>query len=141
MTKSPRITDICLVTLDFETSKAFYIDKLGFTLSSEMPGFADFQAGDVMLAIWDGQRIREVTGAQAQVGESTGHQVMVALELDSPESIDVMYQDLTARGIQFYGPPKDYPWNARCIYFPGPSGEFWEYFAWLPGGKPGQVNP
>jgi hypothetical protein len=136
----PRVTDVCLVTQDFETSKAFYIEKLGFTLSSEMPGFADFRAGDLMLAIWEAERIHAVTGADALVGQSQGHQVMVAVELESPSEIDRVFDDLGERGIEFYGPPKDYPWNARCIYFAGPSGELWEYFAWLAGGKPGEVE-
>ena len=136
----PRVTDVCLVTQDFEESKSFYIEKLGFTLSSEMPGFADFRAGDLMLAIWEAERIRNVTGAAAQVGESPGHQVMVAVELDDPSEIDAMHLELQERGIKLYGPPNNYPWNARCIYFTGPCGELWEYFAWLEGGKPGEVE-
>lgn len=138
--KPPRITDVCLIPYDFEAAKSFYIEKLGYKLSSEMPGFADFEAGDVFLAIWDGQKIRDVTGANAQVEAGAGHQVMVAIEKETPEDIDRIYQELSERGVEFYDEPKNHAWNARCIYFSGPCGELWEFFAWLPGGKPGQVG-
>lgn len=140
MTTSPRITDICLVTRNLEEGVEFYTEKLGFQLASRMPGFADFTGPGAILALWDAQKIRDTTGVRADTDGGGGHQVMVALELDSPAAIDEMYRTLVDRGVEFYGPPKDYPWNARCIYFAGPSGEFWEYFAWLDGGKPGQVT-
>ena len=66
---------------------------------------------------------------------------MVAVELESPELIDEMYEELEGKGVDFYGPPRDFAWNAGCIYFsPGPCGEFWEFFSWLEGGKPRQVT-
>ncbi|ABL83687.1 Glyoxalase/bleomycin resistance protein/dioxygenase [Nocardioides sp. JS614] len=136
----PTITDLCLVTHDLEASVEFYTTKLGYTLSSRMPGFADFEGPGVILALWDAQLIRETTGVPALAEEPSGRTVMVAVELSSPVEIDTAYERLRARGIEFYSPPADYPWNARCIYFPGPCGEFWEYFAWLEGGKPGQLG-
>ena len=136
----PSITDICLVTRDLEAAIDFYTTKLGYTLASRMPGFADFEGPGIILALWDAQLIRETTGVPAITEEPTGRTVMVAIELDSPEEIDATYQRLQDAGIECYKPPADYPWNARCFYFPGPCGEFWEYFAWLEGGKPGQVT-
>lgn len=138
--KPPRITDVCLIPTDFDKAKNFYMEKLGYKLSSEMPGFADFEAGDVLLAIWDAQLLHNVTGANAQRDASNGHQVMVAIEKETPEDIDRIYQELSERGVEFYDEPKNHTWNARCIYFSGPCGELWEFFAWLPGGKPGQVE-
>lgn len=137
--KQLTITDICLVTRDLEVAVDFYT-RLGYKLASRMPGFADFEGPGLILALWDAQLIRETTGVPAQTDEPTGRTVMVAIELDSPEEIDATYDRLRGAGIEFYNPPADYPWNARCIYFPGPCGEFWEYFAWLEGGKPGQVT-
>lgn len=140
MPTQPSITDICLVTRDLDTAVDFYTDKLGYQLASRMPGFADFTGPGVILALWDARKIRETTGVPADVDGGSGHQVMIAIELDDPSAIDRMYDELLTRGVEFYGPPRDYPWNARCIYFPGPCGEFWEFFAWLEGGKPGQVG-
>lgn len=135
----PTITDICLVTRDLEASVEFY-SRLGYQLSSRMPGFADFEGPGLILALWDAQLIRDTTGVPAMTNEPNGRTVMVAIELASPEEIDATYERLRELGIEFYNPPADYPWNARCVYFAGPCGEFWEYFAWLEGGKPGQVS-
>lgn len=135
----PIITDICLVTRDIEKAISFYTEKLDFELASQMPGFADFTGPGTILAVWDAERIREFTGVPAQVSEPIGHGVMVAVELESPDAIDEKYHQLTQRGVEFYAPPADYPWNARCIYLAGPCGEFWEFFAWQAGGKPGQL--
>ena len=135
----PTVTDLCLVTRDLEASVDFYT-RLGYRLASRMPGFADFEGPGLILALWDAKLIRETTGVPALAEEPSGRTVMVAVELDSPEEIDAAYDRLREAGVEFYKPPADYPWNARCVYFEGPCGEFWEYFAWLEGGKPGQLN-
>lgn len=140
MSTAPRVTDVCLVTRDIDAAVDFYTTKLGYRLESRMPGFADFHGNGVVLAVWDAHKIRETTGVPADTIGDAGHQVMLACELDSPALIDEMYARLTEQGVECYGPPKDYPWNARCIYFGGPCGEFWEFFAWYEGGKPGQVD-
>jgi catechol 2,3-dioxygenase-like lactoylglutathione lyase family enzyme len=139
--KPPVLTDICLITRDLQASIEFYTEKLGFQLSSEMPGFADFVGHGVVLAVWDAKKLRETTKVPGQIEEPSGRGVMMACELDSPAEIDKTYEMLLARGVEFYDPPKNYPWNARAIYFGGPSGEFWEFFAWLEGGKPGVMVP
>lgn len=137
----PRITDICLVTRDLETAVEFYTDKLGYELDSKMPGFADFVGPGCVLAVWDANLIRQTTGVPAALDTPPGHGVMVACELESPAAVDQMYQRLSAKDVECYGPPSDYAWNARCLYFAGPCGEFWEFFAWHGGGKPGRATP
>lgn len=136
-----RLTDICLVTRDLDAAVDFYTDKLGYQLKSRMPGFADFTREGVILALWDASAIRESTGVPAAVEAPSGHGVMMAVELASPDEVDREHARLTAEGVEFYAPPKDYAWNARCAYFAGPCGEFWELFAWHEGGAPGAVDP
>lgn len=136
----PTITDVCLITRNLDEGIAFYTEKLGFTLNSVMPGFADFRGPGVILALWDAETLEAATGVPGRPADSSGHGVMLACELDSPADIDAVYEEYVSRGVEFYGPPKDYPWNARCIYFAGPTGEFWEFFAWHDGGIPGLVH-
>ncbi len=135
----PVITDVCLVTRDLDAAVAFYSQRLGFELASRMPGFADFSSEGVTLALWDAQAIREATGVPAQVIEPDGHGVMIARELALPSAVDDKYHELSSRGVEFYGPPRDYPWNARAIYLAGVCGEFWEFYAWNEGGKHGHL--
>lgn len=136
----PTITDICLITPDLEGSISFYTETLGFTLRSRMPGFADFQGPGVLLALWESERLEATTGVKGHDATAPGRTVMLACELESPAAIDRTYVEYLERGVTFAGPPKDYPWNARCIYFDGPNGEFWEFFAWHEGGVPGMVD-
>lgn len=137
----PTITDVCLVSPDVESGIEFYADKLGFVVRSRMPGFVDFVGPGVILALWEGPQLHMTTGipGHVEVGEQRG--VMLACELEHPDEIDRIYEQYSAKGVIFYGPPADYPWNARCVYFPGPSGEFWEFFAWYEGGEPGIEEP
>ena len=139
MSPRPNITDVCLITRTLDESVTFYTEKLGFTPRSRMPGFADFEGPGLILALWDARKLTETTGVPGQLTEASGHGVMLACELDSPAAIDETYQALLAKGVEVYSPPADYPWNARCLYFSGPSGELWEYFAWNTGGMPGIV--
>lgn len=136
----PTITDVCLVTRDLDAAVEFYTEKLGYTIASRMPGFADFRGPGVILALWDAQKMIDTIRVPADTHGTGGHQVMIAVELEHPELIDQTYEELKARGVDLYGPPRDHAWNARCIYFPGPCGELWEFFSWLEGGKPGQVS-
>jgi catechol 2,3-dioxygenase-like lactoylglutathione lyase family enzyme len=139
MTK-PVITDICLVTRDLDAAMDWYTEKLDFKVNHRMPGFADFAGAGVTLAVWDAQHIRDTTGVPAQISEPDGRGLMVAVRLAAPAAIDAMHDQLVRRGVDCYGPPKDYPWNARAIYLAGPCGEFWEFYAWHEGGEPGHIE-
>lgn len=136
----PRMTDVCLVAHDIEKSASFYTEKLGFKLRSRMPGFADFEGPGVILALWEGPHLEENTGVPGHDPRGKGRSVMLACELESPAAVDRTYEEYRARGVEFYSEPKDFPWNARCAYFDGPNGEFWEFFAWYEGGEPGIVS-
>lgn len=138
--RHPLVTDICLITSDVDRSIAFYTEKLGFTLRSRMPGFADFEGPGVILALWEKQQLERATGIPGHDATAPGRTVMLACELESPADIDRVYAEYSAKGVQFAAEPKDYPWNARCVYFDGPNGEFWEFFAWYEGGEPGLVT-
>ena len=135
-----RITDVCLIPDDLDRAIAFYCDALGYRVSHRMPGFADFIGPGPVLALWEAGHIRANTGVPATAGRATGPRVMLAIELDSPGEVDAVYERLASRGVEFYRVPADYPWNARCAYFGGPCGEFWELYAWYDGGEPGAVS-
>lgn len=133
-----RITDVCIVPEDLEASIDFYANKLGFTLQHQMPGFADFEAPHVRLALWEREHLARTTGADNRPKEG-GHGVIVAVRVEAPADVDRIYDDLVSRSVDVLEPPKDYEWNARCIYFTGPDNELWEVYAWHGGGEPGKV--
>jgi catechol 2,3-dioxygenase-like lactoylglutathione lyase family enzyme len=141
MMPRPTISDICLITPSVEDGIAFYAGKLGFTVRSRMPGFVDFAGPGVILALWEAPQLLKTTGIPGHSAEGAGRGVMLACELEHPDEVDRVYTEFGQRGVEFYGPPADYAWNARCVYFAGPSGEFWEFFAWYEGGEPGIEDP
>lgn len=132
------LSEVCIITRDLEKSLTFYVEVMGLTLDYRMPGFADFSGEGVRLALWSLDHLAETTGVSPTPG-TPGHTMMIAINFGSPEEIDQQYEILRARGVQFVRPPQDYPWNARCVYFPGPDGELWELYAWFDGGEPGKV--
>jgi catechol 2,3-dioxygenase-like lactoylglutathione lyase family enzyme len=135
-----RITDVCLIPDDLDLAIAFYRDVLGYQVSHRMPGFVDFTGPGPVLALWEAEHLSANTGVPATAGRAAGPAVMLAIELDSPDEVDVAHGRLTSRGVEFYREPADYPWNARCAYFAGPCGELWELYAWYDGGEPGAVT-
>ena len=133
----PPITDFCFLVEDVERSVAFYRDKLGFALRTKAEGFADFKTEHVAFALWEIDHIAKTVGISNKRPEPGVHRSIGAIELKKPDEIDVLYAQLLERGVKFIAPPKDYPWQARCIYFTDPDDYLWEVYAWLEelGGK------
>jgi catechol 2,3-dioxygenase-like lactoylglutathione lyase family enzyme len=134
-----KITDVCLLVEDIERTVDFYVNKLGFRLRRRAESFADFHNGAITLAAWELDHINRHTGVSNKRATAGAHKVCVAMELESPEAIDRLYAELLAKGVGFYGPPADYVWNARCVYFTDPDDTLWELYAWLDGG-PGDYH-
>jgi uncharacterized protein len=133
----PPITDFCFLVEDVERSVAFYRDKLGFALRTKAEGFADFKTEHVAFALWEIDHIAKTVGISNKRAAPGVHKSIGAIELKKPEEIDVLYEKLVARGVSFISPPKDYPWQARCVYFADPDDYIWEIYSWLDelGGK------
>ena len=137
--KIRKITDVCILVEDIERTVEFYTEKLGFRLRRRAEGFADFHASGVTLAAWELDHINQHTGVSNARSPKEAHKACVAIELDDPASIDELYGELVARGVTFYDAPREYVWNARCVYFTDPDGTLWELYAWLEGG-PGDYH-
>lgn len=134
-----RISDVCLLVADIERTVEFYVEKLGFHLRRRAEGFADFHGQGVTLAAWELDHINRHTGVSNLRSPRHAHKVCVAVLLDSPDEIDQLHAELSAKGVPFHGPPENHVWNARCAYFTDPDDTLWELYAWLDGG-PGDYH-
>ena len=134
-----KITDVCLMVEDIQRTVDFYVDKMGFRLRRRAEGFADFHAANITLAAWEIDHINRHVGVSNVRAPARAHKVCVAVNVSPPAEVDRIHADLSARGVPFYGPPEDYVWNARCIYFTDPDDTLWEVYAWLDGG-PGDYH-
>lgn len=101
------IQDVCILVTDVEASIRFYTQKLGFELKHRAPGFADFIGAGLTLALWERSHIESHTDVRVPVGSASA--VLVAVRVDSPADIDVLYADLEKDGVTFVNPPADYP--------------------------------
>jgi catechol 2,3-dioxygenase-like lactoylglutathione lyase family enzyme len=136
----PAITDFCFLVEDVERSVAFYREKLGFHLRTRAPGFADFKTKQVALALWEIDHIAATVGLSSKRSGPGVHKAVAAIELEKPEDVAALYEQLLNRGVSFISPPKDYPWRARCVYFTDPDEHLWEIYAWLDGARFGEVT-
>jgi uncharacterized protein len=137
--QAKKITDICLLVENIERTVDFYVNKLGFRLRRRAEGFADFHNGGITLAAWELDHINRHTGVSNKRAPAGAHKACVAMQLESPEEIDRLHAELSAKGVSFYRAPADYVWNARCVYFADPDDTLWELYAWLDGG-PGDYH-
>jgi len=133
------ITDICILVEDINRAVEFYTKKLGFKLRRRAEGFADFSGVGLTLAAWELDHINSHTGVSNKRAPQGAHKACIALQLDAPSEIDEFYDELSAKGVPFVGPPQNHVWNARCAYFTDPDGTLWELYAWLEGG-PGDYH-
>jgi len=105
---------VALYTANFARIRDFYTDVLGFPLNSAFPGrnivFVD--AGSTAIEIVENTTTDEGVGGWAH------------LALEVPD-VDAAYAELSARGVTFHVPPKDFPEEApsvRIAFFRDPDG-------------------
>ena len=123
------LTDIGLFVSDMERAVAFYGETLGFELKRRDIGFAEFHTNGVGLALWE---VSDVTQA-LELAETPrqGLSVMVAVRVETAESVDALHDALAAKGVRIVQSPTTHSWNARTTYFGDPDGNLWEIYAWV----------
>lgn len=101
-----RLTYVVIFTGRFEEMKAFYGRQVGLVPVS--PGDADWAAFDT-------------GGARIALHRATGRRQHGMLLRFESSDLDADVAALAARGIEFSGPPRDYPWG-RMAEFHDPEG-------------------
>jgi uncharacterized glyoxalase superfamily protein PhnB len=94
---------------------SFYKDTIGLPVKfeSEEMGWAEFDLGGISLAVE--RQDEDDAEAQSLVGRFVG----ISLQVDD---IDVIYQELTGKGVVFEGPPAKQPWGGVLAHFKDPDG-------------------
>ena len=124
-----KLTDVGLFVSDMDRAVRFYGSTLGFELKRRDIGFAEFRTEGVGLALWE---VSDVTQALALANTPRqGLTAMVAVRVETAETVDRLHDELAARGVQMVQPPTTHAWNARTAYFRDPDGNLWEIYAWI----------
>jgi catechol 2,3-dioxygenase-like lactoylglutathione lyase family enzyme len=118
-----RVSLITLGVADLARARAFY-EALGWSTGAE-PGddVVFFQAGDMVLALWDRARLAE----DSQVEDSGGWGgATLALNLGSPAEVDAAIEEARAAGAEIGREPAATFWGGYSGLFLDPDGHPWE---------------
>jgi catechol 2,3-dioxygenase-like lactoylglutathione lyase family enzyme len=117
-----------LVTLgvrDFERSRKFYTETLGWKLTSNSnDDIAFFQAGGVVLGLYPREKLAEDALTEAEGSGFAG--VTLAYNARSEGEVDEIIRDLEAKGVQIAKQPQKVFWGGYSSYFVDPDGFHWE---------------
>jgi predicted lactoylglutathione lyase len=118
-----RVSLITLGVSDLGRARAFY-EGLGWeTGAGPEDDVVFFQAGDMILALWDRARLAE----DSCVGDSGGWGgVTLALNLGSPAEVDAAIEDARAAGAEIGREPAKTFWGGYGGVFIDPEGHPWE---------------
>ncbi len=118
-----RVSLITLGVADLAVSRRFY-EQLGWqTGAGENDDVAFFQAGDMVLALWDRERLAEDSGVEDGGGWGG---VTLALNLGSPAEVDAVIEEARAAGARIAREPAETFWGGYSGIFVDPSGHPWE---------------
>jgi len=117
---------VSLITLgmgDLGRARRFY-EALGWrTGAAPDDDVVFFQAGDMILALWDRERLAE-DSAVADGGGWGG--VTLALNLGSPPEVDAAIEEARAAGAEIAREPAETFWGGYSGVFVDPDGHPWE---------------
>jgi uncharacterized protein len=118
-----RVNLITLGTRDLGRARRFY-EALGWKTGAE-PGddVVFFQAGEMVLALWDRAKLAE-DSAVADGGGWGG--VTLALNLGSPAEVDAVIEEARAAGAEIAREPAETFWGGYSGVFADTDGHPWE---------------
>jgi hypothetical protein len=118
-----RISLITLGVVDLDGARAFY-EALGWRSDTppEME-VAFFQAGGMVLALWDRQKNAEDSGVENGSGYGG---VTLAYNVRSPEEVDAVIAEARAAGARISREPGETFWGGYSGVFVDPDGYPWE---------------
>ena len=117
-----------LVTLgvrDFETSRKFYTEILGWKPSSSSDeDITFFQAGGVVISIFQREKLAEDVRIDSEGNGFAGF--TLAYNAQSESEVDEIIGDLKSKGVKILKEPQKVFWGGYSSYFADPDGNCWE---------------
>lgn len=117
-----RVSLITLGVADVGESRRFY-EALGWSGESPDGEVVFFQAGGMILALWDRDRLAADAGLAPGDG-SAG--VALAHNVGSPEAVDAVLAEAAAAGARITRPAATTFWGGYAGVFVDPDGHAWE---------------
>jgi len=117
-----RLSLITLGVEDVERSRKFY-EALGWHGRSPDGDVHFFQAGGMIVALWDRAKLAEDSGV-SDPGGSSGF--TLALNVRSPDEVDEIAGEIRAAGGALTREPAETFWGGYSLAFTDPDGHPWE---------------
>jgi uncharacterized protein len=118
-----RITVITLGVADLGRARRFY-EALGWkTNAAPADDVAFFQAGDMVLSLWDRAKLAEDSCVENSPGWGG---VTLALNLESPAEVDAVTEEARQAGAKIGRKPAETFWGGYSSVFIDPDGHPWE---------------
>lgn len=118
-----RVSLITLGVADLGRAKAFY-EALGWAAGGGVEGeVAFFQAGDMVVALWDRAKLAEDSTVEDPGGWGG---VTLALNFGSPAEVDTVIEEARAAGATIGREPAETSWGGYSGVFVDPDGHPWE---------------
>jgi lactoylglutathione lyase len=128
----PKIALITLMTDHVPTMVKFYTDGLGFKVKLDMGQYVEIENEGVRFAICDRQIMLSSTRHASYSKSFQGQGFELAFPCDSPEDVDISFDQLLKHGAVSIQPPASMPWGQRAAFFADPEGYIHEIFSELP---------
>ena len=118
----PRVSLVTLGVRDVARSRRFY-EALGWSGESPDGEVVFFQAGGMVVALWDRARLAEDSGVEDAGGWGG---VTLAHNVRSPAAVDAVIEDARAAGAAIVREPGETFWGGYSAAFTDPDGHPWE---------------
>ena len=126
----PRLNIITLGVKDLNDSKAFYKEALGWLPTKDSDeNIIFFNHGGIILGLYPIDKLAE--DAELSPSRSGFSGVTLAINLDSKEDVQELYNTVIKNGGRSLVEPRETFWGGFDAYFADPDGHAWE-IAWAP---------
>jgi uncharacterized glyoxalase superfamily protein PhnB len=110
---------------DLETTKRYYVDKLGFTATFDMPQYLQVRIGENA----DGPELCFMKPDAFPDGKTrpsfNGQGAVISIPVDDA---DAAHDRMLMRGAKIEGKPADKPWGWRSYFVSDPNGVVLDFF-------------
>jgi len=114
---------ITLFVEDLPSAKQFYLRVFGLPVEFEDDNSAVFKYKNTLINLLKTTAAGELVAPAPVASSATGSRVVFTIQVDN---VDLMCEELTARGVKFLNGPMDRPWGIRTASFMDPGGHIWE---------------
>lgn len=126
----PRLNIVTLGVKDLQKSTSFYKDVLNWQPTKDSDEKITFFYQDgIVLGLYPLDELAKDAEISAERSGFSG--VTLAINLDSKEAVDELYNSIIEKGGKSLVAPRDTFWGGYDCYFADPDGNAWE-IAWAP---------